>query len=137
MKIYIASRWGRKAEMSGYAKRLTELGHTVTSEWVEETAMDQKADGSYAGGEWKPDPGYAANIARQDLSHIDEAQVVLVFTDVSREGYTGGRHVECGYALASGKYVLVVGPRTNPFHYLCGHYETFDDFVGHIALLGL
>ncbi len=42
-------------------------------------------------------------------------------------GYSrGGRHVEAGYALAKGKYLVLVGPRENVFYSL-PHWHVLPD----------
>lgn len=57
--------------------------------------------------------------ARRCLSDVEAADVLVALNPESwgRAG-TGGRHVELGYALALRKPVLVVGARTNLFHFL-------------------
>lgn len=130
MRLYLASRWGRKLEMAEIAEELAKDGIKVTSHWVTETSMDKKADGSYSSGVWSPNPVHAANIGARDLSAIDSSSALVLFTDTSRAGYTGGRNVEYGYAYAHGKPTLVVGPRINPFHYLAdAWYEDVDAFM--------
>lgn len=129
MRLYLASRWGRKLEMAEIARTLEDNGAHVTSHWVEEPKMSQD-DGSYSGGSWNPDPVRAAVIAARDLSAVDTSDSLVIFTDESRSGYTGGRHVEFGYAYAHGKPCIVVGPRTNPFHYLAdAWFEDTDAFI--------
>jgi nucleoside 2-deoxyribosyltransferase len=109
VKIYIAGRYSRRDEFREVAKQLIEMGHEVTSRWLDEeispdhTMSDLTAD-------------YSAKAARHDLDDIDEAAVVLFFAeDVMTP--RGGRHVEFGYALAMGKFIYVIGPRENIFHY--------------------
>jgi hypothetical protein len=49
----------------------------------------------------------------------------------------GGRHVEYGMALASKKYVVIVGPAENVFHSLpqVPRYATWTDAVAHLLEL--
>ena len=57
-------------------------------------------------------------IAVQDLIDVDNADVLVVYTEPYGTPVSGGgRHVETGYALGKGKTVLVVGPHENVFHW--------------------
>ncbi len=130
MKIYLASRWGRKNEMAQLANYLKIWGQSVTSRWIDEPKMDQKEDGNYT-EDWHPDSDVAIDVARRDLRSIAGSSHLVLFTDRSRSGVTGGRHCEFGFALAH-PFVLtiVVGPRTNPFHYLANyHFEDTHEFM--------
>jgi hypothetical protein len=125
MIFYLASRWGRKREMVQLSHYLRMLGQQVVSHWVWEPKMDQGADGNYVDN-WNPDNDVAADIAERDIYAIQACTHLVLFTDRSRSGITGGRHVEFGIALAiPSKQTIVVGPRTNPFHYLATHH--FED----------
>ncbi len=52
-------------------------------------------------------------------------------------GGKGGRHIEHGYAVATGKRLIVVGPRENIFHChpATEAYETWVEFLGHESLV--
>ena len=57
---------------------------------------------------------------------------MLFFAEEPSAPYSrGGRHVEFGYALATGKKVRVIGPEENVFHGLPGiaHYKSFDEWL--------
>jgi nucleoside 2-deoxyribosyltransferase len=60
-----------------------------------------------------------AMVAINDLSDIDDADLVVVFSpkNALKVG-TGGRHVEFGYAYGIGKPIVLVGKHGNAFHYL-------------------
>jgi nucleoside 2-deoxyribosyltransferase len=81
---------------------LESQGHYVTSSWLR--------DGAFA----NDDP-----TARLDLADIDRADLLLALNpiDWGRAG-SGGRHFEMGYAMKAGKQIVLVGARTNVFHYL-------------------
>lgn len=130
MRFYLASRWGRKNEMAQLSQYLRIWNQEVVSHWTDEPKMDQKEDGNYTEN-WHPDGDVASTIARNDLRAITTATHLVLFTDRSRAGITGGRHVEFGFALAHPFVTtIVVGPRTNPFHYLADHYfEDVHDFM--------
>ena len=111
MRIYIASRYGRRAEMVEAARQLEALGHEVTSRWIdgEHEAVDATASDEERRG-W----------ALEDVADIDRCQVLLAFTEEpgAAGGGRGGRHIETGYALGCGKLVYLVGPSENVFHCL-------------------
>lgn len=130
MKLYLASRWGRKQEMAQLTNYLRMWNQEVTSHWVDEPKMDQEEDGSYV-EDWHPDEEIAAEVARRDLRAIASSTHLVLFTDRSRSGVTGGRHWEAGFALAHPMVkVIVVGPRTNPFCYLADmHFIDAKEFL--------
>lgn len=110
MKVYLAARFSRLAELNGYRAELEALGIEVTSRWLR------------GGHEWSGVPdhdipiGAQARFAAEDLEDIDAADVVVCFTEAPGTGPArGGRHVEMGYAIARGKTVLIVGHRENVF----------------------
>lgn len=90
-------------------KQLEAQGHEVTSRWLEEdTPLNHSMEDVTS--------DYAAKSARYDLEDIDEADAVLFFSE-SVLTPRGGRHVEFGYALAKDKWIYVIGPAENIFHY--------------------
>ncbi len=133
--VYLAGRYDRREELQGYAARLSQLGFLVTSQWLTGHAC--------ADGECTPDE--MRLFAREDLWDIDRAKVFIAFTeDPGSASYqSGGRHVELGYAMASGLDVVIIGPRENVFHWLCDdnvlwlgrmeQFETFDAFVASVG----
>lgn len=108
MKIYLASRYSRIAEMQACRDDLIKVGFTVTSRWV--NGEHQAADDDTAA--WR-------RFAQEDFVDLNAADTVVSFTEPPRTGPTrGGRHVEFGAALALGKGLIVVGHRENVFHAL-------------------
>lgn len=114
MKYYLASRFGRQAEMIAVAQRLRAIGHDVTSRWLDVDRASQPTD---------PDDRSKALAKQADMNETDLllADIVVSFTD-GLTGLTGlvgkgGRHVEFGFALARNKVVIIIGPRENVFHY--------------------
>lgn len=130
MKVYLAARYSRREELVGYRNDLNQLGSIipglylrVTSRWLNGSHEAHKLGPN--GMRVIPRSGYtntqARRFAREDLADIDEADVVVVFTEehVPRGNVgRGGRHVEFGYALAKGKKIIVVGPIENVFYSL-------------------
>jgi nucleoside 2-deoxyribosyltransferase len=115
MKVYLAARFSRLPELRGCERDLAEDGIEVTSRWLR------------GGHEWVGTPDDEIPVdelrrfAEEDLADIDAADLVVCFTEPPRSGPArGGRHVEYGYALATGKHVVVVGYRENVFYCLPG-----------------
>lgn len=118
VRVYIAAPYQLKDEALALRRRLILLGVYVTARWLLETEEN------------------SARSAQLCLDDVDDAAIVLA---ISPEAWanrgTGGRHVELGYAIARGKRVIVIGHRTNVFHY---HAEievadTVDQAVALIA----
>lgn len=121
MRIYLAGRYGRRKELAEYAERLHRLGHQVTSRWLY---------GAHEMIDERPAPEEARRFAEEDLVDLQNANLLIAFTEapgpVAGRG-RGGRHVELGYALASGLPVYVVGHRENVFCHL-PEIRQFDHF---------
>jgi len=134
MKVYLASRYSRNAELRGYRDELEAMGHEVTARWIdlhagstdyvsaEALAILEK---SFTPEQLSATPDLCSAYAIADWSDLDRADCVVSFTCGS--GGKGGRHVEFGIAVASGKRVMVVGPRENVFHTL-PEVEHFEDW---------
>lgn len=108
--VYIAAPWQLQSRGVAMKARLEGLGYRVTSRWL--TAEEVNSHES----------------ARQDLDDIEAADCLLALNPAEwSEKGTGGRHVEFGYALALRKPILVVGVRSNVFHYLSEVAISRDD----------
>jgi len=128
--LYIAGRFTRREELAGYADRLRQAGHEITSRWLsghhdippslpEEVRRDLKRQ-------------YAC----EDLADVFEADILVAFTEppgVPNDS-RGGRHVEFGVALAAGARLVLIGPRENIFHWL-KNVEQYDDFEAYLQAL--
>jgi hypothetical protein len=105
MRIYLAARFDRSAEMLDVAAALSRLGHFVTSRWIH-------------GRTNAPDLLSAV----EDIEDLTDADCLVSFTEHPTKGVSwaarGGRHVEFGVALATNKRLCIVGPRENIFHHL-------------------
>lgn len=117
-KVYLAARYSRRAELLGYVTELARRGFHVTSRWL---AGDHQAPDA-------TEDAAAMNLkvkwAQEDLQDIEEADILIAFTEKPRSDATrGGRHVELGYALAAGKAVVVIGPIENVFCALCNAHD--------------
>jgi nucleoside 2-deoxyribosyltransferase len=101
MKVYIAAPFPIRDEAVTLMHQLEALGFEVTSRWLK--APDELAD----------------EHARKDLEDVSEADVLLALNPEAFENAgTGGRHVELGYAIARRKRIVLLGKRSNIFHYL-------------------
>lgn len=135
IKIYLAARYSRNAEMRGVRDVLQGMGtFEVTSRWIDlhpDVAGDFSQ--SFTADNLNTQPDRCAPLGEHDLSDIDRSDWVINFTCGS--GGKGGRHVEFGYAHAWGKRLFVVGPRENVFHALpvVEHYPTWRAFVISLA----
>lgn len=123
MRIYLAARYGRRAELCGYRETMKELGHVVTSRWLD-------TDDSQG------EPESTADHAATDLEDIKDADVFVAFTEAPDSTFArGGRHVELGYALGiTMKAFHVVGPRENVFCLLpeIHQHDSFAEFLTYI-----
>jgi len=125
VRIYLAARYSRNAEMRDVRDDLVVMGHTVTSRWIDL----HKGSTDYLTSEalavlqhsFTPEflaenPTLAFQYARADLDDLSDADACISFT--CGTGGKGGRHVEFGAAWALGKALYIVGPRENVFHTL-------------------
>ncbi len=127
MKIYLASRYSRIAEMRTYRAQLERVGHVVTSRWVDDQHEAENRETHSV---------QLAGFAQEDRDDVAAADCVISFTEEPHSGHSrGGRHVEYGMALAWNKRVVVVGHRENVFHSLpeVEFFETWRDAYIHLT----
>ena len=125
MKIYLAARYSRNAEMRGVRDVLEAFGHEVTSRWIDQHGGNLLE--SIVAEKLNADPEGCAHYALVDLEDLQAADVVISFTSAGGGG-KGGRHIEFGLALGLGKHVVIVGPRENVFHTL-PNIEWYPDWA--------
>jgi nucleoside 2-deoxyribosyltransferase len=107
LKVYIAAPYPERATAVALMHACEAIGIEVTSRWLK--APDALSDA----------------FAREDIADVTRADMLLAYNPPAyAEKGTGGRHVELGYALALGKKVILVGPRSNIFHYLTDVSQT-------------
>lgn len=131
-KIYLAARYPRRQELCGYASRLRTLGHVVTSRWLDDPHGFATLD---TGSNLLPHT-ISALVTQEDIDDLQAADLVVAFTEAPDSPYgRGGRHVECGLALAWGKDLLVCGPCENAFYALpqVWHATTFAEVLTWLA----
>jgi nucleoside 2-deoxyribosyltransferase len=101
MRVYIAAPYPERDAARLLMAELERAGFEVTSTWLREE--DELAD----------------KFARLDLADVDRADVLVAINPPTYlKAGTGGRHVELGYALALHKPIVLVGERSNIFHFL-------------------
>lgn len=129
IKFYLASRFGRRDELNGYAQDLRRKGYEVTSRWL---TQHQKIDIQAPGAKYSFDDRRL--FAMHDYEDVLRADRLIAFTEDPADldatgGRRGGRHVELGLALAKGKHVYVVGHYENVFCHLpqVMFFDHFDD----------
>lgn len=133
LKAYVAARWDDREDALFIKDCIEKAGIICTSTWL--TPHDnQSMDALKA----KTD---VVSVARQkaikDFEDIDESDILVLYSPkkAHRNG-TGGKHVETGYALATGVPVFILGERENIFHY---HplVQVVDGVADLLATLGL
>jgi len=125
MKVYLAAQYPRRDEMRYVAKLFLEHNIEVTSRWLYETDS--------LNSQLPDNPPYShRECATTDIADIKAADTLVLFSENPLIGVPrGGRHTEFGFALGSGKRVVVIGGAENNFHYLpeVVHYSDVDSFL--------
>lgn len=131
ISFYLAARFGRRAELNIYAQQLRERGYEITSRWLtQHQAIDlHSKDAKYSDRE-------RLMFALHDTEDVIRANRLIAFTedpygDPTVGGRRGGRHVELGMSIISGKHTYVVGYRENVFCHLpqVMFFETFNQLL--------
>lgn len=109
LKVYIAGRYANLSKLAEERKLYEAAGIEITSSW-----LNNAEDGlSFT------------DVAHLDLDDVARADALVLYTEPYGTPVPGGgRHVEFGYALGLGKYMVIVGPHENIFHW----HETVSVF---------
>lgn len=140
MKIYLAARYSRREELCGYRTQLEEMGHTITSRWLngshqisnEGKPIGETGEELVENGSCEVSKGLRESFAREDRDDVYASELVVAFTEVPRASTSrGGRHVELGLAIARGKIICLIGPRENIFCWLpdITALDSFEDLM--------
>ena len=112
MKVYLAGPWIKGGDVLEASKQFEAAGIEITSRWLER--VKGNTDPAY---DYTKDPLYTAPDAKEeatkDMEDVFNADMVVVINSAKSEG----KAVETGLALAWGIPIVVVGDRTNIFHY--------------------
>ena len=99
MKLYTAATFAEQARIRANKEALLQLGHTITSTWLEESLFVRP--------EGMPEDVFERKMAIKDLQEVAMADCLIL--DVENPSRTAGKMVEVGFALAKHKLVYVVG----------------------------
>lgn len=138
MRVYIAAPYAARRQALAYAQDLRGLGFDVTSSWVNE---EHEIGPGTTGAAPALSDDEAGRHAATDLDDVDRADVLVLLTGAAlglapAECGSGGRHVETGYALAKGKWVVVVGEAENIFHRVGGYDHLVEVVPNWLAAVG-
>ena len=112
--IYLAGRYGRKAEIKEAADILETKGYRIASRWV------------YNVGEEPTSIRHRYLEAIRDYHNLAEADIFMAFTEDPESAWVrGSRHVEMGLAIAWRKDIIVIGPKENIFCHLPGIMKVY------------
>lgn len=109
MRIYLASKWEDRDIMPQLAEQIEEAGHRITHKWWQH----EDHEGTYPSN---IDSAFYTQCAWDDFNGVASADALIVFNS----GKSEGKAVETGIALTMGIPVVVIGVRSNIFHYLDG-----------------
>lgn len=148
MKIYLAARYSRRVELCGYRKQIIDIGHTVTSRWL--NGEHQISDSGKPIGETgellvEGDDESSSHCAaalrskfqNEDFIDVITSELCISFTEKPRSGHSrGGRHVEFGIALGRMLRCWVIGHRENIFHWNedVRFFETWEESLEKLKL---
>ncbi len=125
MKIYIACPFEERERAISLAMTLRSFKHIITARWL--TPENPVGD---------DDPQVRSDRAVGDLRDIQDADLVIVMNPCGYETRgTGGRHTELGIALALGTRVILIGERTQEFHFYPGIVKVEADGTDLIAVV--
>ncbi len=108
MRIYVAAPWSCKAFAQSAAEKFEAAGHTITKKWWEHGEVP-----TYLTDDDSADDELAIQ-ASEDLAGIMDADLFVLLNIEPSES----KCVETGLALAFGTPIIIVGRRSNLFHYL-------------------
>jgi hypothetical protein len=126
--IYVAASVKNQLAAAKLALELIDVGFKVTSRWIRHD-FEGRVDASAALLKQKLgehlDPAEEELVAAhdelmaewgaKDLEDLEKVDTMVLLSTTPSS--SGGYHVELGYAIASGKNILVVGDRPNVFFY--------------------
>lgn len=127
IKIYVAAPWAFKPVAHDAKVKLEQAGFVVTSRWID-FHEDKPADASGL----VYDKDVLIREAAHDVEDVRDCDIMILLNMQKRGEETSGKAVETGMAMAWFKPVIVVGERTNVFHWLMPVVDTLDDAIAMI-----
>lgn len=125
-RFYLAGRYDRRQELCNRAhaiERASKGTWRSTARWLDGVHDDLGPDS---------DTDEMYRVAMEDIHDILESDVVFVYTEHPGVSSRGGRHVELGFAYATGKRIVVIGPRENVFTALVPQADTTAEAIAYI-----
>lgn len=122
-RIYLAAPWVYRVEAREAKQALVNAGLSVVSGWTER----EEGNGTY-----DQDAAFLQHHAKLDADEVQAADTLVILNLTKSEGKAS----EMGMALAQGKRVVLVGPRTGNIFYHLPEVEQVDTLDAAIALLG-
>lgn len=107
MRIYLAAPWVDREQCPAIAAQLEAADHTITHRWW----LVEDLPGTYPSN---VDDPYYTQCAVEDYIGVLRADTVVLLNS----GKSEGKAVETGIAIAHFKPIIVIGTRSNLFHYL-------------------
>lgn len=109
MKVYLAAPWVERESLPAIARVFEGAGHTITERWWEHDDVP-----GYPNNTTEADDKELANQAIKDFQGVLTADVMVLINSAKSEG----KAVETGIAIAAGMPVIVVGVKSNIFHWM-------------------
>lgn len=122
-RLYLAGRWSNRENIQQKANQLKRMGFFITSRWHSDPNHLVFRDAT------SPEEiAWNDTLAHHDMEDLYSAEAIVYFAE---HGSRGGSHVEFGMAIAWGKDLILVGPRSHVFTFFCQVicYETWEDFL--------
>lgn len=128
LTIYLSASTALREQVIARAVEVEALGAVVVSTWTQH--FPPGADAGMGAIE-----SYWAECAKRDDKELAAARLFIGFTEVPRgHNPRGGLHTELGLALKSCARVVLIGPRSQPFHYheKVESYVNWEHFLPHL-----
>ena len=110
INIYVAAPWAEKEYAKAVADQLKAAGFGIASRWL----YFEKD----AGNGLEIDEATLCQEALNDIEDVIGCDAFLLLNTQKRGEETSGKAVETGIAIATLKPIVIIGERTNVFHYL-------------------
>ncbi len=124
--LYIASKFHSRYRLRLIKKQLQSLGFIVLSKWMDpDVNVDISSDSDSLGANLQA----SVEEAERDSSEIASTDIFII--DTQDESSTGGREVELGMVMATGRALGVyrIGPIRNVFHAMIPAHNSWEDLI--------
>lgn len=115
MKVYLAAPWSFKEQAKIVKKIFVDAGFDVVSRWID--LHVPKPENSIELGWAEANEEIMRREAYNDIEDVKECDVLVLMNIQPRNFESTGKAVETGIALILDKKVVLVGDKTNVFHY--------------------